>query len=319
MKNIITLAASLFSLTIFAQVGINNNTPKATLDITAQTTNGSKPEGLLIPRLTGDQIKAGDAQYGTAQAGTIVFATSAASPTTTKTSKITEAGFYYFTGSVWERISSTASTVSYTTVVDPNILGYVPSTTATASVDAPATLAVGATTATRRSIGTYGGHTYAAYSTSGAVTWYQAYNAAKNMGGYLATFASDAEWQYVETNLLTPFAIFNTNGTWIGMAKFSWFAGAAMTPDPEIKWITGEQPGHDYSAGGTTAVRKSNWFPGVQPDNLSNTEGFVQCVAKNNNYTKTYNSYTTTHGWNDSPANYFDVAFTGGFIVEFQQ
>jgi hypothetical protein len=318
MKNIITLAVSLFSLTIFAQVGINNNTPKATLDITAQTTNGSKPEGLLPPRLTGDQIKAGDAQYTAAQAGTIVFATSAASPTTTKTSKITEAGFYYFTGSVWERISSTASTVSYTTIVDPNILGYVPSTTATASVDAPATLTVGAATATKISAGTFGGHTYATYSTNATITWYEAYNAAKNMGGYLATFTNDSEWQFVETNLLTPFTIFNTNNAWIGMAKFSWFAGTAMTPDPELKWITGELPYHNYSAGGTAAIRKSNWFASGQPDNSSNTEGFIHIRSKNAGSTITYSGYTSTHVWNDVPAN-SPFSPIQGFIVEFQQ
>ena len=105
MKNIITLAVSLFSLTIFAQVGINNNTPKATLDITAQTTNGSKPEGLLPPRLTGDQIQAGDAQYTAAQAGIIIYATAAATAPSTKTANITAAGYYFYDGSAWQKLT----------------------------------------------------------------------------------------------------------------------------------------------------------------------------------------------------------------------
>ncbi|MEC5173366.1 hypothetical protein [Chryseobacterium nepalense] len=109
MKNIITLAATLFSLTIFAQVGINNNTPKATLDITAQTTNGSKPEGLLAPRLTGDQIQAGDAQYTAAQKGLIIYATSAPTAPSGKTANMTAEGYYFFDGSAWQKITGTAA------------------------------------------------------------------------------------------------------------------------------------------------------------------------------------------------------------------
>ena len=115
MKNIITLAVSLFSLTIFAQVGINNNTPKATLDITAQTTNGSKPEGLLPPRLTGDQIQAGDAQYTVAQAGIIIYATAAATAPSIKTANITAAGYYFFDGGAWQKITGVAAGDATTT------------------------------------------------------------------------------------------------------------------------------------------------------------------------------------------------------------
>lgn len=115
MKNIITLAVSLFSLTIFAQVGINNNTPKATLDITAQTTNGSKPEGLLPPRLTGDQIQAGDAQYTAAQAGIIIYATAAATAPSTKTANMTAAGYYFYDGTAWQKLTGGAAVADATT------------------------------------------------------------------------------------------------------------------------------------------------------------------------------------------------------------
>lgn len=319
MKKNITIAVLLCSLNIYAQVGINSTVPNATLDITAKTTDGSKPEGLIMPRLTGDQIKAGDTHYGAAQTGAVIYATSAVTVASIKTAKITEPGFYYFTGTVWERINTTSSTISYSTTADSNVLGYIPSTTSTASVNAPATIAVGSATATRRGIGTFGGHTYATYSTNSAITWYQAYNAAKNMGGYLAVFTTDPEWQSVETNLLTPFTIFDTNGAWIGMVKFSWFAGSAMTPDPEIKWITGELPNHDYSAGGTVAVRKVNWFGSGEPNNNTSAEGFVHTWNKNSGFTKTVNAYTSTHPWNDVSANSTNISNAGGFIVEFQQ
>lgn len=103
----ICLSASGF---VHGQVGINTTTPKATLDVVAKTTDGSKPEGFIAPRLTGDQIKAADAQYDTAQAGTVIYAKSAVTTPSTKTANITSAGYYYFDGNVtggqWRSLGS---------------------------------------------------------------------------------------------------------------------------------------------------------------------------------------------------------------------
>ncbi|WP_294241681.1 hypothetical protein [Chryseobacterium sp. sg2396] len=66
------------------------------MNITAKTTDGSKPEGLIPPRLTGNQIKSADSQYGTAQKGTIVYATSPVTAASTKTANITAEGYYFF-------------------------------------------------------------------------------------------------------------------------------------------------------------------------------------------------------------------------------
>ncbi|WP_050009494.1 hypothetical protein [Flavobacterium sp. B17] len=107
MKHLFTTAALLFSMTAFAQVGINNTSPKATLDITPKTTDGSKPEGLLIPQLDGNILKT--AAYGTPQKGIIVYAKSAASPTDAKTVNITAEGYYYFDGSVWQKMTGAAA------------------------------------------------------------------------------------------------------------------------------------------------------------------------------------------------------------------
>jgi hypothetical protein len=162
-------------------------------------------------------------------------------------------------------------------------------------------------------------HSYAAYTTDGNISWYQAFEAARDMGGYLATFTSDGEWQYAEIYLLNNTA-FNTNGAWIGMVKFEWTgAGGALVPDPEMKWITGEQPAHDYAAGGTGAVRKSNWFLSGEPNNSNGNEGFVHVWGKNQNYTRVYDSYTSTHPWNDVTANNTARTASWGFIVEFSQ
>jgi len=121
MKHLFTTAAVLFSMTAFAQVGINNTSPKATLDITAKT-SGTKPEGLIIPQLSGNNIHTATAAgvYGANQTGLIVYASSADSNPTGPTANITTAGYYYFDGTNWQKIS-TGNTVS-TSLASGNIL-----------------------------------------------------------------------------------------------------------------------------------------------------------------------------------------------------
>ncbi len=97
---------TLSSVALSAQVGINTTTPNATLDITPKTTDGSKPEGLLVPQLDGNALKTA---YGAAQKGVIVYAKTAASPTDTKTVNVTAEGYYYFDGSVWQRMTGAAA------------------------------------------------------------------------------------------------------------------------------------------------------------------------------------------------------------------
>ncbi|SEM59846.1 Fibrinogen beta and gamma chains, C-terminal globular domain [Chryseobacterium taichungense] len=108
MKNIITLAVLFISLTMFAQVGINNTSPKATLDITAKSTGSTTAEGLIAPRLEGVDIKGKDANYDTPQKGAIVYALSAVASPSTKTANITAEGYYYFDGSVWQKLSNSS-------------------------------------------------------------------------------------------------------------------------------------------------------------------------------------------------------------------
>ncbi|MCP1298824.1 hypothetical protein NK356_06585 [Chryseobacterium sp. S0630] len=116
MKNtnitLLMLTALLFSIPAYAQVGINNTSPKATLDITAKTTNGTAPEGLIPPRLTGDQIKAADAQYTAAQTGAMIYATAAVTSVSPKTANITAEGYYFFDGAAWQKVSGSDDTTN---------------------------------------------------------------------------------------------------------------------------------------------------------------------------------------------------------------
>ncbi|MFD2035316.1 hypothetical protein ACFSKL_10965 [Belliella marina] len=91
-----------------AQVGINTTEPKATLDVTAKMTDGSSAEGVLLPRLTGDQIQSADAVYGPDQIGALIYATEAVTVASTKTANITAAGYYFFDGIIWQKVGNDA-------------------------------------------------------------------------------------------------------------------------------------------------------------------------------------------------------------------
>ncbi len=319
MKNrkttLLALAALLMSGTTMAQMNIGSNTaPNANAALQVTSTN----KGLLMPTLSLTATNAAS-PLSAFVAGMVVYNTATAGSGTTNVSP----GFYYSDGVQWLKLSTSNGSVvvNSSNSIDAAILGYNPSTSATAASAAPATQAVGSTTATRRGTYTYtaNGHTYAAYTTTAAVTWYEAYTTAKNMGGYLATFTSDDEWKNVETYLLTDANGFNTNGGWIGFCKFDWQAGSALNPNPEMKWITGEQPATDYSSAGTTAVRKMNWFATGEPNNATSNEGFVHFYGKSNGTTKVLGTYTSYHPWNDVIANSTNQSNSWGFVVEFQQ
>ena len=95
--------------TAFAQqgsVGINTTDPAAPFDVVATTTDATVVDGVIAPRLTGNELKAKDAVYLGPQTGALVYATAAASPTTAKTINVTSAGYYYFDGAIWQKVAN---------------------------------------------------------------------------------------------------------------------------------------------------------------------------------------------------------------------
>lgn len=105
MKKLITnykvLLPSLLLLSsgaMYAQVGVNNAAPQATMDITGHPSDNSKIDGVIAPRITGEQLKSKDNLYTAAQDGTIVYVTQplTADQTTNKTANVVNKAYYYF-------------------------------------------------------------------------------------------------------------------------------------------------------------------------------------------------------------------------------
>ena len=108
----------LVGFSAHAQVGINTDTPKATVDIRANS-NPNYPDGVIPPRATGDALKAKEAAYGTDQNGAIITVSSGITSTTgaAKTLGVTSPGDYVYEAStlnttgqpgLWVKISTTS-------------------------------------------------------------------------------------------------------------------------------------------------------------------------------------------------------------------
>ncbi|AZA98245.1 tail fiber domain-containing protein [Chryseobacterium joostei] len=97
-----TTITSLLYSQAGGKIGINTPNPKATLDITAKTDGTSQAEGLMIPRLTGDQIQTMTANIQPGTESLMIYATASPASPTAKVSKITQPGYYFWNGTNWE-------------------------------------------------------------------------------------------------------------------------------------------------------------------------------------------------------------------------
>lgn len=100
------------STNIWSQVGVNTESPKATLDVTALPDVSSSIDGLIAPRLSGSQLQGKNSLYTSDQVGAIIYSQSAspgAGIAGDKTRNITAPGYYYFDGTVWVPVVISAS------------------------------------------------------------------------------------------------------------------------------------------------------------------------------------------------------------------
>ena len=114
-KHIILIAMLVASGVAYSQVGVNTETPKTTMDISAKRdgagviTDNTQTYGLQAPRLTRAELTANTATYGTDQRGALVYITDISGGNTTgQRANITATGYYYFDGGFWQKVSNGA-------------------------------------------------------------------------------------------------------------------------------------------------------------------------------------------------------------------
>ncbi|MEY8758966.1 hypothetical protein [Chryseobacterium tongliaoense] len=109
MKIKILLIGSLFYTTIIsAQIGVNTSLPSATLDVVGKPTIVTAVDGIIPPRLSGDQLQSKDGIYTMAQNGVLVYVTTPVTTITAKTIHVNTPGIYYYdaVGGVWMALNN---------------------------------------------------------------------------------------------------------------------------------------------------------------------------------------------------------------------
>jgi hypothetical protein len=96
MRSAIFYLGVLTTACSYAQVGIGTTNPNVSFHVEGEPTNAAKTDGIIIPRLTGDQLRSKNALYTSNQTGAMVYITAPDSAPAGKTSNVTSTGFYFY-------------------------------------------------------------------------------------------------------------------------------------------------------------------------------------------------------------------------------
>jgi hypothetical protein len=102
MKTTLYVLLTLFAIKLNAQVGINTTNPETTLDVVGKPNQTNHYDGIIPPRITGDQLAAKN--YSASKKGAIVYVTIPASILAGQVVHVVEEGFYFFNGAYWAQI-----------------------------------------------------------------------------------------------------------------------------------------------------------------------------------------------------------------------
>ncbi len=157
VKKLVCISCMLAAANFYAQVGINNTAPNATLEVTGKPTITTSADGIIAPRITGDELKNKDNSYNAPQDGTIIYVTQAlaVNQTTARTVNVLDKGYYGFNSSLgtsgqWVSLFNRDPKI----IAGGNILNRVmiPETTLSTTGTTQATLYSQQFTLTRRSL-----------------------------------------------------------------------------------------------------------------------------------------------------------------------
>ena len=102
MSKFIYFFLLLIAISIEGQVGINTQTPETTLEVVGKPNDSNHYDGILPPKITGDQLAA--KRYSSSKKGAIVYVTQPASHLLGQVIHIVEEGYYYFNGQYWNQM-----------------------------------------------------------------------------------------------------------------------------------------------------------------------------------------------------------------------
>ncbi|WP_047096292.1 hypothetical protein [Chryseobacterium indologenes] len=111
MKTYLYFFFSLLTIWVSGQVGINTVSPETTLDVTGKPVDPNHYDGIIPPRITGDQLSR--KSYSISKRGTVVFVTVPATNLSGQVINVRTTGLYYFDGTAWQPVSKDVDPIEY--------------------------------------------------------------------------------------------------------------------------------------------------------------------------------------------------------------
>lgn len=127
MKNFLLTTTLFFSSMAFSQVGINTTTPKSTLDVSAKRNasgiaDNTQVYGLIPPRITRAELTDNTAIYNADQRGSLIYVGDVTGgDTNPPRSNVNTVGYYYFDGTLWQKISAQYTATNGVTLSGNNL------------------------------------------------------------------------------------------------------------------------------------------------------------------------------------------------------
>ncbi len=221
-------------------------------------------------------------------------------------------GYYYWAVSPspahWEKIGGINEKGTIIQNVDIEFMGYDPTGIGASS---PNNISIGPKTASKQRCSKWeinqggNGHVYCAYTVSSTIDYGEAFQAAKNVGGYTVTIVSDAEWSFVKNNIINDGlglgGTLLSSNIWLGYVKLA-------TPGNGYNyfWMTNETWENNWSNNSTT----QSYFVTGEPEEYN----------ANNNTRCTYIQSTTANAdrlWSSQTCA--STSNMTNLIIEFNQ